>query len=196
MAFSIDEFRSSIDRQGLAYQSHYDVMIVPPPVIGDVESTRDIMVRVEAAEKPGRGILTIDSRYWGPFQRVGYEASHTDVTLGVLCSADLRERDFFVRWQDLIVGRYRVAAGPGARINVFDLGYYDDYVGRVSVREYDDTGVVTSHTSLIEAYPVFVGPLSHAWSTVEALRVNVTLAYRYFEDVERSSPIGSDANAF
>ena len=187
MTFSISEYRTYVEKSGISRQSHYDVLIAPPnggrfasSRLSDFGLLSDMIFRAESAEKPGRGVQTAEIRYWGPTRRIGYEPQHEPITITFLCSTDLREREFFMEWHDEILGNYRDRNNLGSP--TFDVGYYDDYVGQVDVREYDSTGRQTNETTLIEAFPVFVSPLPHSWNAEEVQRVSVTMAYRFFNE--------------
>ena len=212
MAFRVNEFLASLQRSEFAYQSHHDCVVIPPSVFGTPLDAQDITMRIEGNDVPGRGLQTLDLRYWGPPRRVAYQPTHTDVTLLVICSRDLRERDLFLAWQDLAVNRYRRPGGaradlrnrasrirsifglqppdsttavPSNRslgVGEFDVGYYDDYVGEIIIRQYGLDGEVTRRTRLVEAYPVFVSPLANHWSSPLAHRLSATITYRYFVD--------------
>ena len=184
MAFNIQEFASSLTRQGVAHQSHFDMLIVPPARLN--LPGEDVTVRVVSSELPGRDAQTLVSRYWGPERRIAYNPGHPPITIAVLVSADLRERDFFNAWNDLALGAYRQRLNDTA--GAFNIGYYDDYVGTATVRQYNRDGEVVTATVMEEVHPVLVSSLPLDWANEDTHRLNVTLAYRLIrEDPQRDS---------
>lgn len=200
MPFSINEFRAEINTTNASHQAHFEIEVLPPPGLRgefnsfinlnsdsrmSVDQARRLTMRIDASEIPGRGVQTADTRYWGPQRRIAYNPTHTDVSLSVICSDDLREREFFDTWQDAVVGQYRSDGQRSGPENQFNLNYYDHYASTVAIRQFDVTGKLTYVIELVEAYPVFVSPLSLAWSSDEIHRLNVTMAYRYYKSENR-----------
>lgn len=185
MPFSANEFRSRIGNNGVAFKSDFEAKIYG---VGSGSLIEDLTFRIEETEIPGRSVQTIDYRDHGVMRKIGYNAQYADIAITIICSRDLKEKELFDNWQDLIVGNHRNNGGSDAeRARQFNAGYYDDYVGRMDIIQYDRLGKKTYHVKLEEVYPLQVSPLQVSWSNPELQKLNVTLAYRYYTKVRSES---------
>jgi hypothetical protein len=209
MSFKINEFTSRLNATGISKQDRFEVRITPPNsggpsilsklisglsslggtvgdlagIVGGIGSvdTFHLAMRADAAELPGRTVQTLDNRYYGPIQKTGYNSNYIDTTISFICSEDHREKLFFEKWQDLIVGDHREGKNE-LKMSQYNSGYYDDYVSTVEIAQFNENNDETYTIKLIEAYPILVNPLSLSWNTDEIHRLQVAFAYRYFED--------------
>lgn len=137
MAFRLNEFIAEINKTGIARPSYFMVMITLPTALTTEfpEFGRSMQFRVESASLPTRTILTHDQRYYGPIRRIPYGFASMDLTMSVILSEDMREREVFMRWQDLLVGQSRTRKDGMGKFPtaVFDAGYYEDGIAGASV---------------------------------------------------------------
>jgi hypothetical protein len=194
MAFTVNEFISNINSRGVAYKSDFEVRILPrqgfrseyirrsgPAAISPNAVLEDLTFRIEATELPGRAVQTIDYRDHGVLRKIGYNAQYSDVGITIICSEDLREREFFDIWQDIIVGDHRSLVDTGVIDKKFNAGYYDDYICDMELIQYNrQTQKETYKVKLEEVYPLQISPLQVAWSDGEVHKLSITLAYRYY----------------
>jgi len=192
MSFRLDTIRGDLSR-GLAKNSSYQV------VIGN---NYEIAYRAIATTAPGRQLTATPTGIYGAPQEIGYGVIYQPITLTILASAELTEREFFLEWQDDIVGTHRKIGGASSvggapRENDFDTGYYNDYVKSVSIFQYDaqkdQVGTfgrarprVTNEIRLMEAWPRNVGELSYSYQSTELLTFTVSMQYRYFTEMSLS----------
>ena len=88
----------------------------------------------------------------------------------------------FQEWQDLAVSDYRQ---ENISTEMFDIGYYDDYVGSVEINQYDALGNKTWTTRLVEAFPSIIGDVALDWNNgTEILVLPVSFSFRYYTDKE------------
>ena len=90
-------------------------------------------------------------------------------------SADLRERVFFEKWQEL-------AFNP----RTWNVGYYNDYAsGTVEIYLLDKNDKTRYGLKLMECFPKEIGPtdLSYA-STNEMIKLPITMNFRYWETLD------------
>ena len=122
--------------------------------------------------------------------KLGGGVNYVDTPISIICSPDLREREFFMRWQDLIGGFHRNPdLDADQRKNQFNIGYYDNYVAKkgITIYQLDQQGFKTYAVDLIDAYPIVINPLSLSWANGSEVQVmNVTIAFRYFEERNQS----------
>ena len=180
MSFKPDELLATLNKQGGAKASHFEVQIDNPAAF--VAEDRAIMFRADTAELPGRTISTSEYRATtGPIRKIAYASTYTDTTIGFICSADLREKLYFEQWQDMVMNHrsYR-SESEHAKTGLHSVGYYDDYAkGRVvEIRTFDETGRRRTRHLFTEAYPIGIAPISLSWADDNIIRLNVTFAYR------------------
>jgi hypothetical protein len=175
MTFKVQDLISSLNKQGVAKASLFEVQITGP---GDSGEERDLMFRADTAELPGRTISTSEYRTYGPIRKIAYASTYTDTTIGFLCSADLREKRYFENWQDVIMN-HRSTSAPSAKQSRgrYEVGYYNDYARTIDIRTYDESGrKMTTHT-LDEAYPIGIAPIAVTWGSEELVRLAITFAF-------------------
>ena len=127
--FSLNGFTSEINKTGIARPAYFMMVITPPNKLllkdsKTADLSRGMSLRVEQSELPTRSILFHDQRYYGPRRSIPYGYNSQPLTMSIIMSEDYREREFFLRWQDMLLGLSRGHTShntPG----VFDTGYYD-----------------------------------------------------------------------
>jgi hypothetical protein len=178
MAFNINEFLAYLDDGGVAKTSHFQVQIFAPE--GDINQMRDMMYRADSVTMPGRSIGSTEHSFYGPTRKYGNDSLFKEVEITFILSEDLNEKLFFEEWQDLVVGPYRTGDTSDS---AYDIGFYEDYVGSIIIRHFNDSGDMTFSKKLIEAYPIAVGDLERDWENgAQIMRLSVTFTYRFFLD--------------
>lgn len=182
---------------GLAKSCRYAVRILPQgsrvQAIGAV--VPDLTYLCETAEFPGRGLMTVDTRTYGPNQKLPYQSSYEDLNLTFLCRNNSWERRFFDDWMNII--------NP---VNSFNFSYLDEYKAEIQIYQFNDTHIASSATtpeaiyqfSLHSAYPLLVNPQAVSWADDQFLRLGISFAYSWWTrkgiDKEPSSPLESDVS--
>jgi len=177
MAFNIDRFRHQALKSGVAKTAHFEVMITPPSSL-DWQYARELMFRADSVEIPGRTISTLEHRFLnnGPINKVAYGAMYQDVSVTFILSDDMKEKRFFEEWQKLMVD-----TTPNGFSNTFNVKYFNDYVGRVSIMQYDQAGSLKSTHILEEAYPTIINGVQMGWSDDSIAKLTVQIAMRYYD---------------
>jgi len=137
MPFTINEFTSELSKHGVAKASDFSVIVTPPPQVNNGAETW-LPLRIESVNMPSRSLMTIEQRYHGPIRYMPYSVIHTPVTITVILSEDMREREFFMKWQDVCSMQVSASGHAFARNGIavdgkYDSNYYDDTVKRGSV---------------------------------------------------------------
>ena len=188
MAFSVNQFRSQnfgADSRNFSKQSNYELIFTLPEKVllseASLATTPTLRFRTESAEIPGRSIITSDykSTGYGLTSKVGYGVVYPDVTITMLCGADLGEKRLFNAWQSLVVGNH--TRNKNIR-NHQSIGYYSNYVSTLGIVQYDQEGNASYATSLMEAYPIIVNSMPLSWASEEMHRLTVQFTYKYFEE--------------
>jgi len=192
MAFDIDAFTAEIGGLGFAKSSNFEVEIggdVLSKVGSSFGLSSSLLLRVSSATFPGRFVTDITYKDYGAPYKIGGQINYIPIDIQIICSPDLREREFFMRWQDLIGGFHRNSGlDSNFRTTEFDIGYYNDYVCKKGFTLYqlDQNGFKTYAIDLIDSYPLTVAAQSYNWNSSEMQMLNVTMAYRYFEERNQS----------
>jgi len=105
MPFGVNEFSAEIAKSGVARTSNFLVEIGAPE--GLLIDTKSMPLRIEQVSIPSRTLTTFAQNYYGPPREIPYRYTSAPVSLTILLSEDMREREFFMQWQDLFVGRRR-----------------------------------------------------------------------------------------
>lgn len=125
--FSIDTFRSKVNSfGGLQKTNRFYVEVFTKIWTSDVMDRLKFLC--EAAELPGKTILTSDAKIYGPSYKVATGTAFNEITLTFLCSNDMREKLQFDVWMNAI-------QNP----RTFDMQYRDSYVGTISIIALSET---------------------------------------------------------
>ena len=180
-SFKISDFKTSIGnlvRPNLfnATLSGYSKIVGGTDSGAFPDITNTFKFRCEKAELPGRTLATTeDAVGGGPSLKLPYDVTYNDMTLSIICSTDMKEREFFEIWMDKIIGR-------GGRGNAGLVSYYADYALGVTlkVEQLDESGKTLISYTLNDIYPTGLTPMNASWEETNTYqRFGVTLAYRY-----------------
>lgn len=180
-SFKISDFKNAIGklvRPNLFHVTLNNYTKVKGGLAGNLSNIDNTFsFRCEKAELPGRTLATAeDAVGGGPSLKLPYDVTYNDITLSIICSADMAERELFESWMDRIVGR-------GGRSNAGLVAYYSDYALGVSltVEQIDEEGKPLIAYTLKDIYPTALTPMNASWEETNTYqRFGVTLAYRYY----------------
>lgn len=150
-----------------------------------LDVARSLSFRIDSITMPQRGVNVLTYQDYGAPYKIGGNLNYVDIDFSVILSPDLREREFFLRWQDLIGGDHRTGTSN------WDIGYYNSYICEqgFTIYQLDQNGNRTRAINLRDSYPLMVGSLSSNWAQTDIQRMNVTMAFRYFEEKEVPLPL-------
>ena len=146
------------------------------PTLGSVLTntrgvTESLNLFCNAAELPGRDILSMEYRDYGESRQIGVRHQHGDLTLVYYSAEDLRERRFFENWQDIIFN-------PKAKQH----GYYNEYTARMEISKYDQSwSKETAEYRFNEVYTTNVGAQALQSDQGDLLRLTMTFKYYNYE---------------
>ena len=166
MPLSVDNFRSKLNvKHGPAPLNRYEVYI------GRQDADFSVF-QCEQAELPGKTMLTVEDKLYGPVRKIGYGQMFIDTTMTFICSAEgWTEKEFFDNWQNDIVDP-----------DLYDASYYNDYTTDIWLRTFTEENVRSYGIRFREAFPLNVGAINLGWSqNNEYARLSVTFAYRKLE---------------
>ena len=135
MPFGVNEFSAEIAKSGVARTSNFLVEIGAPE--GLLIDTKSMPLRIEQVSMPSRTLTTFAQNYYGPPREIPYRYTSAPVSLTILLSEDMREREFFMQWQDLFVGKRRNQ--ESLPTGIYDCGYFKESVGSVTIKQYGES---------------------------------------------------------
>ena len=176
MTFSVQNIVASLNKSGVAKASHFEVQVTG---VGASDLERDMMFRCNSVELPGRTISTAEYRIYGPIQKIPYGSLVGDTNLTFLLSEDMREKEYFERWQERIAGTNAFGQGRAK----YNVDYYDTITGQIVIRQYGEAGQLSSIHTLLEAYPINIAPVAMSWGDEAPAKLTMTFAFRDYKVV-------------
>ena len=180
MSFNVQDIVSSINKSGIAQSSHFSVQLTGPSSRG----AQELMSRADSVNLPGRTITTAEHKFtnYGPINKVPYGQIYGDSTITFLLSEDLREKDFFEHWQEQMIntGAYEENLASVRPESKWNVKYFDNYLGTVTIRQYGAAGNLKTIHKLQEAYPILIGDVSMGWGNSDAAKLSITFAYKNY----------------
>jgi hypothetical protein len=180
--FSISNFKNKIGN--LARPNLFYAILGYGPGFLEYVNTSGLNVeetfsfRCEVAEIPGRTIATMDEAGGaGPALKLPYDVTYNDINLTIICSEDMKEREFFEMWMNAVVGKG--GTDVGGLVN-----YYSNYAeGNIlEIDQLDSAGKILSASSLYDVYPIALSSMTASWEETNSYqRFSATLAYRYYD---------------
>lgn len=175
------DFRAVMNKYGtLAKGCRFVARIVPVGkyvvAINQNNMAQDLVYLCESTELPGRGMMSVDLRYYGPSFKVPFQSSYEDINMTFLTRAEGFERQFFDDWLTCI--------NP---TNTFDFSYRDDYKCNIELFQFGDGSdgsgdkpkAIYSFT-LQDAWPTQVAAQPVTWADDQFLRLGVTFTYHWW----------------
>lgn len=142
--------------------------------------SRYLALQCEAAEFPGKTLLTQDAKIYGPTFKVPYQTQYGDTTLTFLCTNEFYERKLFEKWMEAIM--------PTDTNNLrFPKGEKSRYLTNIKIIQYDDFIKRIFAVELIDAFPIGIGPQSLNWTEDNFHRLSVQFAYQKYNVIYEGS---------
>ena len=179
--FSLNRFRSEVlDGAGLARNNRFEVLITPPRGLANRFSEAQLSsLYVEQASVPLLNIFAKPFKIFGPtYQRpISSEYGGEGLPMTFHVDRDFVVRRFFEDWMHVIIDPVR-----------FTVGYQENYITDIYIRQLDEQDNITNEIKLIEAFPrnLNLMDLNHSASN-QTHRLNVLFAYRYWVNTGRAT---------
>lgn len=191
----LNTFISSINKYGISKASHFDICMHVPRGIATgggrggtslpIEGTnRMISMRCESVDLPGRQMVTIDNKIYGPIYKTAYQTLFSDLNLTFIETKDMDFRYSFERWMEFIQ--------PTDIDN--NVEYFNNYKAEINIYQYDqvDDGTKkykkTLTYNVYDAFPINVNQLTGAWTDDGFHKLQVTFAYQRHTIVQDKLP--------
>ena len=179
--YNVDSFTAQIAARGIASPNKFEVLFtnVPSAALVGGHTANDLNLMCESASLAGRSVQSLLDRQYGLNREVAYNGpTYTPITLSFLCSANYIEKRIFDRWNNMIVD---ISKG-------FDVAYYKDYIGEMTLRTLDVQGTTAFELRYKECYPKTISAIELNHSTQNsAVRMTVEMNYAYWESTDIST---------
>ena len=175
-SWDITNFLAELNKNGAALPSRYEVLIIPHKLHPDRNFARDVSMRVESIEMPGRAVNTsLDANRYGIAPQIVDGITFGGIiNLTVQTSRDLRERVFFQSWQEL---SWNTAT--------WNVGYYEDYIGTIEIYLLDINNIRQYGVKINECYPKEVTAVSLSYTqATDIIKTSITMQYKYWETLD------------
>ena len=187
--FNVSGFTSAIKTLGLANPNKFKVAIAFPKSLGignskpmpgqpTNQTLQELNLMCESISFSGRGVQTILDLQYGLRREIAYNAPvYQPITLSFLCSRELKEKQLLDKWNNFIV--------PNNNGKGFNVAYYKDYVGTITVTLLDSDGKTPKYSQeYIEAYPKTVNAIELNHSTQNSVaRITADFQYAYWNPI-------------
>ena len=164
----IDKFKSNMT--SFARPNLFEVVISNPEkksVLGQVQQR--LSFACYQATIPGMNIATTDKD--AGYRSIAYQKIYEDVTLGFYVHGDMKELKVFQDWMQLMVNPVNN-----------HVGFYDNYVATVEIKNIDRKSRKVLTTTLIDAYPKTLESVAlDAGANDDIMKVNVVFTYRNYK---------------
>ena len=138
--------------------------------------SRYLALQCETAELPGKTLMTLDAKVYGPIFKVPYMSQYGDTNLTFICTNDFYERKLFERWLEAInptdTNNLRYAKGEKTR-----------YMTNIKIIQYDDFIKQIFAIELIDAFPIGIAAQPLSWAEDTFHRLTVQFAYQKYRVV-------------
>lgn len=169
MAFSVNEFRSQINKRGLAVTNLFVFTMTPPQNFADSIDARELTFFCQSVQIPSHTINFEEYKTLGYGPGISYPTVMNNESLSAvfMVDADMEVLKFFHRWQQFIYN-YNSAEGPLASNNnqmVYELNYKKEYVATVTVDVYSSHIPDHKYTfKYFDVWPTSVTNGQFAWN--------------------------------
>lgn len=191
---SLNAFISNIvGNNGLAKPNRFSAVINLPTNLGlNWTYAETLSMQCEAAELPGRTLLTADAKIYGPIYKQPYQTQYNDITLTFLCTSSFYERKLFEAWINYIM--------PDSSNN---LRFGDTYKTDIQISQYDDASAPLHNVdypytntyagasrpvyeaTLFDAFPIGIAAQPLSWTDDGFHRLSVQFSYYRYKETAR-----------
>ena len=177
--FNLSQFIGAVREDSFARVNRFEVFInAPSTLLGkNISNAGAVSLYCEMASLPPVNISTKSFKIFGPtYQRpFGAEDGGEGISLTFHVDRDMQVKKFFDEWTARVVD-------PDSGL----VGYQDDYISTIRLRQLDEQDNVTYEIELSEAFPRSLNLLELNNSAQnQTHRLNVLFAYRYWKDISQ-----------
>lgn len=135
--------------------------------------SRYLALQCEAAELPGKTLITADAKVYGPSFKVPYQTQYNETNLTFLCTNEFFERKLFDKWLEAIM--------PTDTNNLrYPKGQNSRYLTNIKVVQYDEFIRQIYAVELMDAFPIGISAQPVSWGEEGFHRLTVQFAYQKY----------------
>ena len=166
----LDDFKSRMT--SFARANLFEVVINPRnDVIIPASLNRRLSFGCFSAQLPGMTTLTTEKDEG--YRSIAYQKAYEDVSLGFYVHGDMKEVKIFQNWMKLMIN---------PKNN--HVGFYDDYVSTVEIKNLNQQQDVVLCTTLHDAYPKSLSSMGLDYgSNDEVMKMEISFTYRHYTQV-------------
>ena len=175
---TIDNFKSKMT--SFARPNLFEVTIYAKP--DNVEKSLQERLRFSCFNAVIPGMTTMTTEKDEGYRSIAYQKAYEDVTLGFYVHGDMKELKVFQDWMKLMV-----------RPEDNHVGFYDDYKSTIEIRNLDRQQKRVLTTTLYDAYPKALSPVSlDSSANDDIMKIDTTITYRYYTQQfgDKQEPVG------
>ena len=201
--FSINDFKASINTNGILRSNKYIVSFSVPPYLKDLfpQSTLNLLsLRCENVAIPGFEFLSADGpprMGYGPIEKNPYVPGFSGLSLTYIMDSKGLIYNFFETWCQQIVNfkgsggnnfRTEYSYANGTKRSPYEVGYKLKYQSELTIDVYDGNGPDTSKSGkkivsfkAYAAFPTGLPSIPLAWDSPDMIRLTVPFSYTDFD---------------
>ncbi len=172
----LKKFQTSLSG-GLARANLMDV-VIQPPLLSSKEDVFDadfLTFRCENADLPGKTLSVNERKDYVTISKHPNGLTFTDLTLTFVCSSSMKERIFFDKWMEKIVGTGELKSE-----------YYDKFISpKIDVNLYigdsvGDGAIKSATFTYHKIFPTAISEQDVNWGSQDILKLTVGFSYEYW----------------
>lgn len=119
------------------------------------DGQRKMSLRCNQVSFPGKTLRSVPTTEmdYGPEREVAMGAIFGEVSLSFYATSDMREHMLLNKWQEHIFNTKREIGSINSDPHVYDVEYYQNYVGQIDVYQLNELNERTYAVSIHECYP-------------------------------------------
>jgi hypothetical protein len=172
MPFNVNEFRSQVNKYGLARDNLF-LVTISGPALGAEFPEQDLRFFCRSVQVPGLQAQTLEyqNQGHGHQEKRVTNMSFDDLNLVFMVDSGYRIHQYFHRWMQAVVNYDNRDYGREYNgMLPFEVAYKDRIVGNVTVQAYGWHNREMSYEFKFEkAYPITLGTTDLAWENNDAL---------------------------
>lgn len=171
---TLQNFISHIKSIGMPLAAYYFVVMPDVSIQGTIsENPKTISLLCDTVALPGMNIMSSELRLFGEVTDIPYGLSYPPINMSFLLDNQFSTRKYFENWNNQVINRETRA-----------VGYYENYTREISIFATDKMGKPVFGIKLHEVWPKSISDQILNSGAREILRVDVSLAYKYWVRLE------------
>lgn len=164
-------FYNDLSRKGIYQANNFDIELTLPKALSGKEEM--MQIRCESVTVITPQINMGVARYGNDKMNVPIDRDMEMITVGFLPNRQLDQHKAIVEWINLIINYNN---------NTTEVGYYDDYIGQMTVKLFDKSNKLQDEVEYVDCYPFNCSQMDlNKTVKNEADRISVNFYYRYIK---------------